>query len=94
MSGCSILTLTEYKERHDNIGNYIYWKICKNYEIPKSEKKNSIHQLESVTEAKEDTFLWDLAIQTDRKIKSNKPDQAVKNYKRKISSKWYFSANS
>ena len=34
-------------------------------------------------EVKEVTILLDFAIQTDRKIKSNKPDIVVKDYKRK-----------
>ena len=29
------------------------------------------------------TILWDFAIQTDRKIKTNKPDIVVKDHKRK-----------
>ena len=38
MYGCSILTLAEYKESNDKIGHYIHWKICKYFEIHKSEK--------------------------------------------------------
>ena len=29
VSSCTIKTLIEYKERHDKIGRYIHWKICK-----------------------------------------------------------------
>ena len=34
-----------------------------------------------MTEAKEVTMLWDFAIQTDRKIKSNRSDKMLKDYK-------------
>ena len=41
-------------------------------------------QPEPITEAKEAaTILWDFAIETDRKIKRNRPDLVVKDYKRK-----------
>ena len=42
------------------------------------------HQPEPMTEAKGAADLYDLAIQTDRKIKSNRPDIVVKDYKRKV----------
>ena len=32
ISGYPILTEVGYKERHDKIGHYIHWKICKCYE--------------------------------------------------------------
>ena len=31
--GCPILTSMEYKVMHDEIGQYIHWKIYKYYEI-------------------------------------------------------------
>ena len=41
------------------------------------------YQAELITEAKGNIFLRDFAIQTDRKINSNRSDIVVKNYKRK-----------
>ena len=38
VSGCSILTPTEYKNRHDRVGQYLHWKICKHYKTPHAEK--------------------------------------------------------
>ena len=29
VSGCSILTPNEYKNRHDRVGQYLHWNICK-----------------------------------------------------------------
>ena len=46
-----------------------------------------------MTEAKGATILWDIVIQTDRKIKSSKPDIMVKNYKKNIPFNWYVSGN-
>ena len=61
--------------------------LLEKYGILQSEKLYK-HQQEP-TEAKEAANFWDFAIQTDRKIKSNRPD-----YKRKnMSSNWYISAN-
>ena len=36
-----------------------------------------------MTEAESTTILWNFALQTDRKIKCNRPDFVVKDYKRK-----------
>ena len=41
------------------------------------------HQPEPITEANDIIILWDFAIQNDRKIKRNRPDLVVKDYKRK-----------
>ena len=46
-------------------------------------EKGYKHQPEPITEAKEALILWNLAIQTDRKIKRNRPDIVVKHNKRK-----------
>ena len=33
ISECSNLAQKEYKRRHDNVGKYIHWKLCKKYNI-------------------------------------------------------------
>ena len=38
VSGCLILTLIEYKKRHDKIRYYIHWKLGKYYGILDCEK--------------------------------------------------------
>ena len=60
----------------------IHWKVCKYYGILDC-KKEYKHQPEWIAEAKEATILWDFTIQTDRKIKNNRPDFVVKDFKRK-----------
>ena len=32
ISGCTILALNEYKNRHNRVGQYIHWKICNHYD--------------------------------------------------------------
>ena len=57
--------------------------MCNEYGILKSEKWFKL-QPESIREAKETTILWNIAIQTNRKIKINKPDFVVEDYKREL----------
>ena len=47
-------------------------------------KKLYKHQPEAITRAEGAAILWSFVIQTDRKIKSNRPDIVVKSYERKI----------
>ena len=75
-----ILTPIEYKDV--TIGHYNHWKIYKYYGISKSEKWYK-HQPESIIEAKDETILWDFAIQTVRKIKNKILVIMVKDYKKK-----------
>ena len=51
VSGCSIVSPIEYKDKHDKMRQYIYWKIYKYYGIPKSEKWYK-RQPEQITEVK------------------------------------------
>ena len=82
MSGCSILKQIEYKEKNDRKGYYRHWKVYI-YNGILDYKKWYKHQAEPITEVKEAYILWDFAIQTDRKIKSHRPDIVIKEYKRK-----------
>ena len=33
VSGCPVLVSNEFKNRHDRVGQYLHWKICKSYKI-------------------------------------------------------------
>ena len=72
--------MTEYKEKHDKIGHYIQWKTC-NWIL--TGEKWYEHQPEPITEVRVASILSHLAIQTDRKIRNNRQDIVVKDYKRK-----------
>ena len=34
LSWCLTMNPNEYLQRHDRVGQYIHWKICKNYRVP------------------------------------------------------------
>ena len=82
ISGCPTLAPNEYLNRHNRVGQYLHWKICKQYG---SQNANNWyeHQPEAVTETDNVSILWDYSIQTDRKIKANKPDITVKDKREK-----------
>ena len=77
VSGCSILTPTEYKARHDRVGQYLHWKILNFYKI-KTEINWYEHKPLPVVEGKNVTILWDFPVHTDRTIQANRPDIIVK----------------
>ena len=54
--------------------------VCKYCSILDCKKEHK-YQSEPITEAKGVIILWDLAIQNDRKIKRNRLDIVVKDYK-------------
>ena len=51
VSGCSALTPSEYKYRHDRVGQYLHWKICRHYSISTPAKWYE-HHSEPVAEGK------------------------------------------
>ena len=58
---------------------FIHWTLCKQYEIPHTEKWYECMP-ELVVERKNVTILWDFIVHTDRKIDANRPDIIIKNY--------------
>lgn len=82
VSGCTILAPTEYTKRHNNVANYIHWKLCKHFGAKTSEKYYQ-HQPEKVVNVDDVTITWDLPVITDRTIPANRPDIVVHNRKNK-----------
>ena len=82
VSGCSFLTSNEYKNRHDRVGQYLQWKICKHYNTPHADKWYE-HKTPPVVEGENTTILWDFPINTDRAIQANRPDIVIKDHKSK-----------
>ena len=82
VSECSILTPTEYKNRHDRVGQYLHWKICEHYNTPHAEKLYE-HKTQAIVEGEYTTILWNFPINTDRTIQANRPDIVIKDYKSK-----------
>ena len=77
VSGCSILTPNEYKNRHDRVGLYLHWKICKHFSIG-TQGNWYEHHPAPVTKVKDAIVLWDFPIHTDRTIQANRPDIVIK----------------
>ena len=82
MSGCPVLAPNEYKNRHDRLGQYLNWKICKSYKIETFEHWYE-HKPQPVVEGGNVTLLWDFPIRTNRTIQANRPDIIVKDFKEK-----------
>ena len=80
--GCFIMTPNEYLQRHDQVGQYIHWKIWQQYNSPFA--KNWYKQKpQKVVETESVTILWDFPIRTDRAIQANKPDITIKDHREK-----------
>ena len=62
VSGCSVLTPNEYKNRHDGVGQYLEWKICKHYNTQHVDKWC---EPVPVVEGKDATLLWDFPLNTE-----------------------------
>ena len=82
ISGCPVLAPKEYKLRHDRVGQYIHWVICKQHGAQHTTHWYE-HHPEPVTETENTTILWDFPIHTDRTIKANRPDIIIKDRKKK-----------
>jgi hypothetical protein len=85
VSSCPVLAPTEYMHRHNRIGTYIHWHICKYYDIDNIPEHWYDHEPEMVTsKGNSVTILWDFPIQTDRTILANRPDIVVKDQENKV----------
>ncbi|XP_063585774.1 uncharacterized protein LOC134763144 [Penaeus indicus] len=56
ISGCPVLALNEYKNRHDRVGQYLHWTICNSYNIKTCEHWYE-HKSEPVVEGENATLL-------------------------------------
>ena len=77
ISGCTILTLNEYINRHNRVGQYIHWKICNHYDIETPNKWYE-HKPLPVVDTPNETILWDFPIRNDRTIQANRSDIVIK----------------
>ena len=82
ISRCTILVPSEYTNRHDRVGQYIHWKICKYYDIETPGEWYEHKPLPAVDTPKV-TILWDFPIRTDRKTQDNRPDMVIKHKQNK-----------
>jgi len=76
ISECSKLAQKEYKRRHDNVGKYIHWKLCKKYNID-SKARWYEHSPKGIVESNDIKILWDCVIQCDKEIDARRPDIVI-----------------
>ena len=82
VSGCKMLTGTQYTYRHNQVAKYIHWTILKDRGVNVSESWIK-HVPEDTVTVGEDIILWDVSIITDKKVKSNRPDITIHDTKNK-----------
>jgi len=82
LSACPILAGREYVERHDNVCRELHHEILKTYHF-RTEEKWYRHNPKAVYENDMATILWNMQIQTDRKLAHNKPDIVIKDKQNK-----------
>ena len=78
ISGCPALAQNEYKRRHDTVAKVLHWHICKEYNVPCSDRWYD-HVPEKVIENDRVKILWDYDVRTDHRIQARKPDLIVIN---------------
>ena len=78
ISECPALAQNEYKKRHDTVAKALHWQICKEYNMPHSERWYE-HTPEKIIENDKAKVLWDYDVRTDHGIQARKPDLIVVN---------------
>ena len=79
VSGCEVLAKMECVARHNNAAACLHWSICKDHDIKITHKWYQ-HEPETVMHNKDNniTTIWDMPVNTDRTIATNRPDIIVK----------------
>ena len=88
LCSCPKLAQTEYKKRHDVVGRFVHWELCKEYGVECSDKWCE-HSPKSIEKNEEVKLLWDFAIQTDRGIHHRRPDIVISRLDREKESWWW-----
>ena len=76
INGCTPLTQTEYKARHDKVANRLHWELCKANGLEHAERWYE-HVPQSCQENENMKLLWDMTFFTDRRLQHNRPDISV-----------------
>lgn len=80
VAGCTMLASSEYTHRHNKVGSYIHWTMCRHLGAPVSAKYYE-HQPDRVVNIEDVSIMWDVPIITDRTILANRPDIVLHNKK-------------
>ena len=83
VAGCEVLAPVEYLHRHNKVAGYIHWRICKNLNLPVTEKYY-MHEPEKVTKMKDNVVMWDKTILSERTILAYRPDLIILNKNEQI----------
>ena len=77
ISGFEVLAKAEYIERHNKTAAFVHWNICNDLGIKTGDNWYE-HQPDTVTNTDTHTVLWNMAVQTDRNISTNRPHITIK----------------
>ena len=77
ISACPVYSPTKYLERHDNVCKYIHILLLQKYGIPIEYENWWKHDPDAVVVNDYVKILWNFPVQTDQRIKHNKPDILV-----------------
>ena len=79
VSECQTLAQKQYKKwRHDVVAKVLHWELCAKYGLPHSDRWYE-HSPEPSVQNDRAKIIWDVLIQTDKKLEHNKPDIVVVN---------------
>ena len=73
VSACSVLAKCQYRKRHDKVGTYVHWWLCKKYQLQCSDKWYT-HTPQSVQENDEYKILWHFNTQANKVIEHRRPN--------------------
>ena len=71
---CQSLAQRQYKNwRHDVVARVLHWELCKKFKLPHNDRWYE-HTPEPSAQNENAKLIWDVTIQTDKKVDHNKPD--------------------
>ena len=76
VNACLILVKSQYRKRHDKVGTYVHWLLCKKHHLQCSDKWYTHARActpQSVQRNDKYKILWDSNIQTDKVIEYRLP---------------------
>ena len=78
VSACSKLAQSEYKRRHDTMGKRVYWEVCGNLGLRRSEKwyEEVPDQVRKSDDGNIEVW-WDKKVITPTKFDANRPDMVI-----------------
>ena len=76
ISGCTPLTQSEYKTRHDKVASRLHWEVCKEHGLEHAPKWYE-HVPQRCQENEKVKVLWDMTFFSDKKLPHNRPDISI-----------------